>query len=144
MAQLKNFTSAKSPVSEASQQKFVDIDLRFNRHPATNDLSVKVGSAAVSQSLRNICLTNAGDIDEDSAFGVGIRNYLGEQFGPIEVLALKQRILDQCARYEPRAEIFEVLVDFDEASYTLRVRINYFVVNVLVEESVIIEVSRVL
>ena len=144
MAILKNFTNSKSSSGEASQQTFVDVDLRFNRHPATNDLSVKVGSGAVSQSLRNICLTNAGDIDEDPSFGVGVRSYLGELFGPIEVLSLKQRIIDQCSRYEPRAEIYEVLVDFREAEYTLRIRINYFVVNVLAEESVVIEVSRVL
>ena len=144
MALLKNFTQQESPVAKASQQTFVDIDLKFTNHPSSKDVSVKLGAGAVAQSIRNICLTNQGDIDEQPDYGVGIRDYLGEQFGPIESLNLKSLIIEQCSRYEPRAEIFNVTVSFIEAEYTLRIRIDYFVVNVLKEESVVIEVSRVL
>lgn len=139
---LKNYSEAAPLV--ANPNRYVDIDLRFNRHPGSNDVGARVNSSAIAQSLRTICLTNPGDIDEEEDFGVGVWGILGENFTPIEILSLKDRIRDQCTRYEPRAELTRVDVEHDYASYTIRIRILYFPVNVDQEETVTVTVSRVL
>ena len=134
----------KPNFSRLSADIFVDLALEFKRHPVTNDVTAKTGTSAIAQSLRNICLTNPGDIDEEPDFGVGVFGLMGENQSAVSVLALKDTIFNQCARYEPRAELTDILVDYQQEDYTIRIRILYTPVNVDTEEEVTIEVSRVL
>jgi phage baseplate assembly protein W len=89
-------------------------------------------------------LTNPGDIDEEPEFGVGASSYLGENMNPVDIMSLKERIQTQCTRYEPRAEVTSVLVNADYEGHTLSLRITYTPVNVDTEETLTIEVTRVL
>lgn len=140
-ALLKSYRE-KPNFSRVSGDIFVDVALEFKLHPVTKDVTSKTGTSAIAQSLRNICLTNPGDIDEEPDFGVGVFGLLGENQTPVAILALKDRIYAQCEKYEPRAELTEVLVDYQLSEYTVRIRIIYVPVNVDTEEEVTIEVSR--
>lgn len=123
---------------------YSDIDLKFKPHKGTKDVSKRINANAISQALRTICLTNPGDLDEEPDFGVGVWSLLGENFTPIEVLALKERIFEQCSTYEPRAELTQVDVEWQPTLYEVRIRIRYYPLNVNSEEEVNVTVQRIL
>lgn len=136
---LKNFEDKPSSVSV----RYRDIDLNFKKHPSSNDVAVRVDSNAVAQALRTIILTNPGDIDEEPDFGVGVWGLLGENMSA-GILTLKEKIIEQCSLYEPRAEISDVVISHDVESYTIRIRVFYYVANIDQLEDVSVTVSRVL
>ena len=138
--QLKNF---ETPVTK-TEARYRDIDLNFKRHPSTGDVSVRVDSNAVAQSLRTIILTNPGDLDEEPDFGVGVWGVLGENMTPAGVLTLKEKIIEQCSLYEPRAEISDVVISHDIENYTIRIRVMYFVSNIDQMQDVTVSVTRIL
>lgn len=138
--QLKNFETKVT----SSEVRYRDVDLNFKRHPSSNDVAVRIDSNAVAQSLRTIILTNPGDIDEEPDFGVGVWGLLGENMTPASVLTLKEKIIEQCSLYEPRAEISDVVISHDVESYTIRIRVFYYVANIDQLEDVSVTVSRVL
>lgn len=138
--QLKNF---ETPVTK-TDVRYRDIDLNFKRHPSSGDVSVRVDSNAVSQALRTIILTNPGDLDEEPDFGVGVWGVLGENMTPAGVLTLKEKIIEQCALYEPRAEISDVIISHDIQNYTIRIRVMYFVTNIDQMQDVTVSVTRIL
>lgn len=138
--QLKNF---ETPVTK-TEARYRDIDLNFKRHPSTGDVSVRVDSNAVAQSLRTIILTNPGDLDEEPDFGVGVWGVLGENTTPACVLTLKEKIIEQCSLYEPRAEISDVVISHVIENYTIRIRVMYFVSNIDQMQDVTVSVTRIL
>lgn len=137
---LKNFET------QVAQQdaRYRDIDLNFKRHPSSGDVTARVDSNAVAQSLRTIVLTTPGDLDEEPDFGVGVWGLLGENMTPASILILKERVIEQCSLYEPRAEISDVVLSHDMENYTIRIRIFYMIANVDQMEDVTVSVSRVL
>lgn len=137
---LKNFETPTTQV----EARYRDIDLNFKRHPSSGDVSARVDSNAVAQSLRTIILTNPGDLDEEPDFGVGVWGVLGENMSAVDVLALKEKVIEQCSLYEPRAEISDVVVSHDMENYTIRIRVFYFVTNIDEMQDVTVSVTRVL
>lgn len=137
---LKNFETPTAQV----EVRYRDVDLNFKRHPSSGDVSARVDSNAVAQSLRTIILTNPGDLDEEPDFGVGVWGVLGENMTSVDVLALKEKVVEQCSLYEPRAEISDVVISHDMENYTIRIRVFYFVSNIDEMQDVTVSVSRVL
>lgn len=138
---LKDFDTTITAESGA-EAEFIDIDLSFKANRLTGDVFLKKGYRAVAQSLKTIVLTNPGDLPYDEEFGVGVNSILGENYSVPATLALKDRIYSQVEKYEPRVELSDVVVDFN--NHALTIRIAYFVKNNPVEQSVVIEVERVL
>lgn len=111
---------------------FKDIDLTFNAHPTTGDVSVRSGTRAVMQSLREIILTTAGDWDygESRRMGVGISDMLGENVGPLDSINIKDAIEEQVGIYEPRVELENVVVGSTVSQpNTLRIQISFYIIN---------------
>lgn len=143
MALLKSY-SDRPNFSRLSKDVFIDVSLEFKVHPVTKDVTAKTGTAAIAQSLRNICLTNPGDLDEEPEFGVGVSKLLGENISIVDLLTWKDNIVNQCRRYEPRAEIVDVIIENEPGNYTVRIRLLYIPINVDTQEEVTITVTRVL
>lgn len=139
---LKDFDINRTSTEEAAAQ-FVDVDLSFTTNRVTRDISARTGDRAVAQALRNIVLTNPGDLPNEPDFGVGVNLLLGENFDAVGTLALRDRIYAQVAEYEPRVEIIDINVGIEQ-SHTLRVRVAYLVRNDPTQQEITIEVERVL
>ncbi len=138
---LKDFDITSTASSEAAAQ-FVDVDLAFRANRFTGDIFVKKGDRAVAQALRVLALTNPGDLPNEPDFGVGVYSILGENFDPVSVLALKDRIDAQIKEYEPRVELLDVVVGQQGNSITIK--IAYIVRNDPTERAVTVNVERVL
>ena len=63
------------------------------------------------QNLKMIVLTCPGERIMDVNFGVGIRNYLFEQYAPATLGKIKAKILEQVNRYMPQVVIEDIIFD---------------------------------
>ena len=80
---------------------------------------------AVAQNLKHLILTCPGEKMMDPTFGVGLRNYLFENFDDIP--ELEDRIKNQIELYIPQIELDRVIVEKNPNSHNLNVKIYYLV-----------------
>lgn len=110
--------------------QFKDIDLSFNAHPVTGDVSIRTGTRAVMQSLREIVITSQRGWEFDRTLGAGIYDKLGENLSPLDTIEIKDSIEEQINIHEPRVELEEVRVGMSSSEpNTLRIQIVFYVVN---------------
>jgi len=81
----------------------------------------------VKSNLLNIILTEPGERVFKPNFGVGLREYLFENFTDVE--SLKERINNQIKLYIPQIELVNVTVDKSPDSRELYVGIFYRLIN---------------
>lgn len=107
-----------------------DIDLKFNRHPVTGDVSARSGNRALLQSVRNICMTAFGDWQADRRMGSASTAQLGENNSPLFLVQLKDDLTRAIEEHEPRVEVAEVLAKSDATNYNaIRVRVDFYPLN---------------
>jgi len=92
----------------------------------------------VQQNIKNILLTSPGERIMDVNFGVGVRNYLFENFSEVDIEA---RIEEQISTYMPyltitRLEAFPVEVD-----NTLSITLEYYISDVLSEDTLTLSID---
>lgn len=92
----------------------------------------------VQQNIKNILLTSPGERIMDINFGVGVRNYLFENFSEVDIEA---RIEEQISTYMPyltitRLEAFPVEVD-----NTLSITLEYYISDVLSEDTLTLSID---
>ena len=63
---------------------------------------------AIAQDFKNLVLTSPGERVMDPEFGVGIRNFLFEQAGPILYGSIESKLEEQVRTYMPFIEIEEL------------------------------------
>jgi uncharacterized protein len=105
-----------------------DIDLSFTAKP-NGEVYVKRDAAAVTQALKNLILTNYHERPFQPSFGCNIRSMLFELVDEESESEVAEQIINAINTYEPRAELLDLDVDIDPDHNTLRVKIEYQVVN---------------
>lgn len=110
-------------------KKYIDVDLHFDRHPVTGDVTKRVGVRAVLQSVRNIVMTSLDEWETMPQMGAGMYRILGENTTPTIQVDIQNKIEDAIVQYETRAELEEVSVSLLEDMHTLMVKITFYVTN---------------
>ncbi len=105
---------------------FSDFDFGFT--PAVADIKTVEDEASINQSIKNILLTNRGEVFFDPLFGSGIRQLLFEKMNIITETLLKDEITYSIENYEPRVEINNITIDPDYDNLTYSVSIDYIIV----------------
>lgn len=144
------FVPVKRPVKTISNtntgfKKFVfkDIALKGGSHPLTGDLLAVTDFNAVSQSIRNIVLTNKTErFFDDIDFGVGVESYLFELNTPDLQDRIREDIVSQIAKYEPRAIIVDVVVSATPFKHQMSIQIFFKIKTTTVTDSVTILLER--
>ena len=137
MAQVQyneGFTDAQS-VNNSKRDTFLykDLNLFFSPNPVTKDISKVTDVQAIKRSVRNLVLLNPGEKPFHPEIGTGVRASLFENFGPIELSALRTRIEYSINKYEPRVTLQQV--DFGDPDFqrldnnTLNCRISFTINN---------------
>jgi len=123
---------------------YKDLDLNFNRNPATNDISVKKDDEAVKQSLRNLVLTNFYERKFHPELGSGVYNSLFENMTPLVEKDIERAIHEIIRIYEPR--VSELVVEpnprYDENGYEVAIRFKITATDTLVNISLFLERLR--
>jgi|TARA_B100001094_G_scaffold9724_1_gene8706 phage baseplate assembly protein W len=116
--------------SVRSNKAYSDLNLNFNKNPATNDVAKLKDVEAVKRAVRNLILTNRFERPFHPEIGSDIRSLLFENMTPVVEVLLKDRIKETIDVYEPRADVTDIIVSGDSDRNEYRVQIEFRVLNV--------------
>ena len=113
--------------STRSNNLYSDLNLNFNKNPATKDIAKLKDVEAVKRSVRNLILTNRFERPFHPDIGSDIRALLFENMTPTIQTLLTDRIKDVLDTYEPRAVLNDVIVSGDMDLNQYGVTIKFYV-----------------
>lgn len=105
-----------------------DIDLNFSPHPLTGDISMKSGSAAIKQSLKNLMLFSSLEKPFNSEINLNLREYLFLNFNEIYEDELKNQIKTVIETYETRVVINNISVLFQTENNNMSITIDFTII----------------
>jgi phage baseplate assembly protein W len=111
------------------QEIFSDLDLAFIPHPITGNVGKKANREAVRQSVKSLVLTDYFERPFKSDIGCSIRYFLFELFTPPVKQQMERAIREVIKNYEPRADVFEVLVEERPDLNALTVSVEFMILN---------------
>lgn len=109
--------------------RYVDLDLNFLPHPVTGDVRVRTDAEAVRASIKHLVLTSFGERLFQPTIGTTVNSLLFELATPITGQLIRQTIKDVISRYEPRAEIIDVIVKDNSENNAFDVSVLFYLVN---------------
>ena len=113
--------------STRSNNLYSDLNLNFNKNPATKDIAKLKDVEAVKRSVRNLILTNRFERPFHPEIGSDIRALLFENMTPTIQTLLTDRIKDVLDTYEPRAVLNDVIVSGDMDNNQYGATIKFYV-----------------
>ena len=116
--------------SVRSNKAYSDLNLNFNKNPATKDVAKLRDVEAVKRAVRNLILTNRFERPFHPEIGSDIRSLLFENMTPVVEVLLKDRIKETIDVYEPRADVTDIIVSGDSDRNEYKVQIEFRVLNV--------------
>ena len=106
---------------------YSDIDWNLERE-TTNDIKVVEDATSINQSIKNILLTNRGEVFFDPLFGSGIRQLLFEKMDIVTEYLLEQEINYAIENYEPRIKINNIDIESNYDTLVYSVSIEYIII----------------
>tara|TARA_B100000900_G_C20549524_1_gene704119 strand:+ start:119 stop:517 length:399 start_codon:yes stop_codon:yes gene_type:complete len=94
------------------------------------------------QNLRMLVLTNPGERIMDANFGVGVSQFVFEQFGNFAEEQLQQRILEQVSNYLPYINITNINFINRSEQNELGLEITYFIESFTLEEKLYLNLEN--
>jgi len=128
-----------SALTTSRSRVYSDIDLSFAVNTSTGDIFKKKDAAAVKQSVKNILQTNRFEKPFKPDFGADIRGLLFELADDDSEDDLREQIIGSISRFEPRADIQNLDVNFTVDQNTVRVRIEFKILSI--DETVSLETT---
>lgn len=110
-------------------RNFSDLDLHFNMHPVTHDVTRRVDEAAVKHSIKNLILTRNYERPFHSEIGSPIKQLLFDPLTPLTAMMVKRAIIDLIANFEPRVVLMNVDVIPSEENNSLYINITFRIIN---------------
>jgi len=108
---------------------FSDIDLNFMAHPITGDIAKKYDENAIKQSLKCLILTVNYERPFHPEIGSQVNNLLFEPASPMTQNMLEMTIRNTINNFEPRVNLLNVVVSFDNDNYNVYIIITFKIVN---------------
>lgn len=91
-------------------RQYSDLNLLFTAHPATADVTKKTDEEAVKASIRNLIQTKNYERPFHPEIGCQIYSLLFENYTPVVKQVMKKTIFDVIDKFEPRAQIIDVII----------------------------------
>ena len=88
---------------------------------------ISVGEESISNSLRNIFVTQPGTIPGHPEFGTNLGSYLFEQIDPLITKMIEAEIKYAVDRWEPRVKITDIEVKEDADYNRLTIKMKYYI-----------------
>lgn len=111
-----------------NNKKIIDLDLNFDKHPISGDVSIKSESNAIKQSLKNLLLFSSLEKPFNVQLDTNIKSYLFINFNIIYADSLKEQITNLIKTYETRVKINNVNVGYAEEQNSLDISIDFSIV----------------
>ena len=123
---LGNFSTVKS----TSNNEYIDIDLSFAAKGA-GDVYKKTAVPSVTQSLKNLLMTNRTEKPFSPYFGANLNSYLFELMDQGTINQMQNAIIQNIRVFEPRinSETLQVIPEVDENGNSVTLTIIFNIVN---------------
>lgn len=102
---------------------YTDIDYKLNTK--NKDLKLSEDAEAINNSIRNILLTQKYTVPGNPDFGADLEKVLFEQMDGITMQLIKDIIINEIEKWEPRIVINEILFKKYEQYQRLSVTLKY-------------------
>ncbi len=112
----------RASVSTSQSRTHIDVDLAFQAKPGDGnigDVYKKFDVGAILQSVKTIVLTSPGEKPFLPSFGVGADDFLFELNDNSSKSDLRDRIISNIQRFEPRVEVQQLRIEGDVDTNTL-------------------------
>ena len=96
--------------NKSNENRWIDLDMNFDKHPITSDVVRRYDAEAVKRSLKNLVFTSKYDRPFQPAINSRIRNLLFENITPVTAGLIRSNLKDLIVRYEPRALLVDIKV----------------------------------
>jgi phage baseplate assembly protein W len=97
---------------------------------------------SIQQNLKHLVLTNPGEKTMDSRFGVGLKQFLFENFSSTIAENISSAIRTQIRRYMSFINVIEIRVSNDQDTNKLFVSIRYNVPNLSIDNILSLDIPR--
>lgn len=124
-----------------SSREYVDFDFSFEKHPITNNVSIKKAINSIKQSILHLLRLKAGDKPFHPEIKSPIYDYLFENSSVIVQVVLEGELRKYINVYEPRIQVSDVKVSFPDKN-TIMCNITGTIINMSEPFSVNILVDR--
>lgn len=105
-------------------------DIPFNLTKNTNkDILLIEQEKSVQQSVKNIILTNKGELHYFPQFGCGIKKYLFEKLNIFTFLAIRDEIKSALGNFEPRIDNITVEISSSPDNNSLEIFLSYIILS---------------
>lgn len=84
--------------------------------------TIKYDEDLISESIKRILMTNPGERVGQPMFGVGLKNNLFDPGDEAEIGQIRENLMRQIMTYEPRVNILDVQMSFEEHTLTVGIR----------------------
>lgn len=121
---------------------FADIDLSFEKHPATNDIFGKYNVNAIKNSIKNLVMTNHFERHFHSEVGSNVNSMLFELAGPALIQMLRIEIENVINNFEPRVILNDVQVGLSADTNYAYVNVYFTIINTYEPVSVSFTLDR--
>ena len=108
---------------------YADLDLTFNRIPATGDVALRFDDQSVIASVRNLLLTNFYERPFQPDLGSNLNAILFEPATGLTASILELEIRNVINNYEPRVQINELTISPNIDGNTFRVDMSFYIGN---------------
>lgn len=124
------------------KKQYTDLDLSLKLHPIRKDIIPLRDDAAIKNAVRHLLVTNFFERPFQPTKGANLRGLLFEPADAITKNALRRGIKRVLIDYEPRVNVFNVIVEdlADENKY--RISVVYNIKEYDTEQSVEIQLQR--
>lgn len=130
--------------TERISTTFKDIDLSFDMHPVTKDISVLLNETAIKRSIRNIIQTVPNERFFNLSFGSDVKPTLFEFIDFGTAALLQEYIKVAISNYEPRVEDTQVDVKPEPDNNAFEINVYFTIVGQTEEQqfSYLLEATR--
>src|SRR6056300_1728040 len=112
-----------------SARTFKDLDLNFNIHPVKKDINTHSNEYAITNSVKNLVLTNHYERPFQPEIGSNLRKLLFDNLDSVTAARIEREIQETIDNFEPRVRTSRVtaVAAPDENGYKLE--LEFFVIN---------------
>lgn len=133
MAQNRSFALEDGDLQTSSligsrKVDYLDIDLTFTNKP-NGDIYKKRDAASVKQAIKNLVQTNFYEKPFNPFFGTDVRGLLFELADDDTEQEVRSNIITAIERYEPRAQVLDIVVKVTPDLHDLSITLTFKVLN---------------
>lgn len=129
------------PITTSIRRTYSDIDCVFSA-TGLGDIYKKKDAHAVRQSVKNLLMTNSGEIPFNPYYGGNLNNLLFSLSSDMDEKDISDNVNRVISTYEPRASLVKIGVDIMEEQNSVNIYVEFKILNYPQPISISVNIAR--